>query len=622
MVVVNACSARRAKGEVPPANGRCWMVVAVLILAALHGFATVYEVGDGKPCGGVGQVPWESLAAGDTVLIHWRTNAYKEKWVICRVGTPAAPITVRGVPGPDGQLPVIDGNGATTRASLDFWNQDRGVLKIGGASVPTDATPAHIVIENLDICGARPPFTYQSPTGTTGTYSANAAAIYVEKGTNVAIRGCTLRDCGNGLFIAHATRNALVEGNYIHSNGNAGSAYEHNSYTAALGIVFQFNRYGSLRANCLGNGLKDRSAGLVARYNWIEGGNRQLDLVDAEDSEELQQSPLYRATHVYGNVLIEPDNEGNNQIVHYGGDSGNAGAYRKGTLYFFHNTVVSLRSGNTTLFRLSTNDESCDARNNLFFVTAAGSRLALLNEAGALFLTHNWLKPGYVSSHGTLTGSITNDGSNVTGADPGFLALARQEFRLNTNSACINAGTNLHSAVLPDHTPARHYRKHQQSALRTNYLSADIGAFEFSPFAAWQNAVFGTNMDNTAVASEWSDPDGDGVLNLFEYAFLMDPLEATRTGFPRPLLATNGPAQCLAIEFPRRTVPAGLGYTVEVSSDLQQWQQGSWYSDFGSIASNAFTTEVSAVLDTIVRLNTNVAEMPRGFMRVRVQGPW
>ena len=66
--------------------------------------------------------------------------------------------------------------------------------------------------------------------------------------------------------------------------------------------------------------------------------------------------PRYRETHVYGNILIEPDGAGNSQIVHYGGDSGTTEEYRKGDLYFYNNTVISTRSGNTTLVRLSTPD--------------------------------------------------------------------------------------------------------------------------------------------------------------------------------------------------------------------------------------------------------------------------
>src|SRR3712207_8345681 len=41
--------------------------------------------------------------------------------------------------------------------------------------------------------------------------------------------------------------------------------------------------------------------------------------------------PSYRETHVYGNILIEPNGAGNRQIVHYGGDSGSRANYRNGT---------------------------------------------------------------------------------------------------------------------------------------------------------------------------------------------------------------------------------------------------------------------------------------------------
>ena len=71
----------------------------------------------------------------------------------------------------------------------------------------------------------------------------------------------------------------------------------------------------------LGNNLKDRSAGLVVRYNWLEGGNRLLDLVES-DFPSYYENPSYRNTYVYGNVLVEQDG-GNSQVIHYGGDNGN-----------------------------------------------------------------------------------------------------------------------------------------------------------------------------------------------------------------------------------------------------------------------------------------------------------
>ena len=312
------------------------------------------------------------------------------------------------------------------------------------------------------------------------TYTNNAAAIYVERAQHLVIRDCVLSDSGNGLFIGAFdgdTRDIEVEGNRIFGNGNVGSAFEHNTYTAAIGIVYEANRFGPLRAGAGGNNLKDRSAGLVVRYNWIEGGNRQLDLVDAEDSDVIVNDPSYGRTFVYGNVLIEPDGAGNSQIVHYGGDSGTTAIYRKGVLHFFHNTLVSLRSGNTTLLRLSTDDEHADVRNNVLYVSASGSRLAMLDADGVLALSHNWTKPGWVGSHGTLSAVIDDDGTGVTGTSPGFVDLALQDFHLLETSQAVDAGGALHPDAIPDHEPALQYLEHQMLEPRADEAAPDLGAY-------------------------------------------------------------------------------------------------------------------------------------------------
>ena len=196
--------------------------------------ATDYSVGPGQTLAAVSDVPWESLAAGDHVFIHWRETPYAEKWVICRQGTEADPIVISGVPGPSGDLPVIDGRNAVTRAALNFWNEGRGVIKIGGANSPPDTLPSHIIIENLEIRSGRPPYSFTDDGGSSASYQDNAAAIYVEKAQNLIIRGCILRDSGNGLFVGAfdgQTQTILIEGNWIHDNGIEGSYYQHNAYT-------------------------------------------------------------------------------------------------------------------------------------------------------------------------------------------------------------------------------------------------------------------------------------------------------------------------------------------------------------------------------------------------------
>lgn len=456
------------------------ILLSLLLLCACAASATTYQVGPTQTLTNLNKVPWESLNAGDTVLIDYSPTPYNQKWVICRRGTATAPITVRGVAGPNGELPIISGSNATTRATLNYWGGNRSLIKIGGASVPADAMPRYISIENLEICNARPPFTYTNLDATAGAYQNMAAGIWIEKGENITISNCVVHDCGNGIFVSSGTAvstNVVVEGCYIYGNGNTNSIYEHNVYTEALGMTFQYNRFGPLRAGCPGNNLKDRSAGLVVRNNWIEGGNRELDLVDAEDSTALQGSPLYHQTYVYGNVLVEPAGDGNNQIVHYGGDSGNASAYRKGTLYFYNNTVISKRTDNATMFRLDTNDEHCDARNNVFYPLVATSGLTLTDAAGVLNATNNWIRTKYNVSSSALAGAV-NLGGTVLGASPGFVNEAGGDYHLATNSACRNAGTMLNSAVLPDNNVTNEYVVDRKFQARWNDGRFDIGAFE------------------------------------------------------------------------------------------------------------------------------------------------
>lgn len=463
-----------------------------LYLTAVAG-ATVYEVGDGQAYASIGAVPWESLAAGDEVRIHWRAAPYREKWVICRQGTQAQPIRVVGVPGPGGALPLIDGENATTRLALDYWNETRSIIKIGGASIPADAMPRWIEIANLDVRGARTPATFSDDAGNPAAYDQNAAAIFIEKGENVTIRNCIIRDSGNGLFVASSgstvSRDILIDGCYLIGNGNVGSAYEHNTYTAAIGITYQFNRFGPPRAGANGNNLKDRSAGLVVRYNLIEGGNRQLDLVDAEDSGQIANDPRYRTTIVYGNLFIEPADAGNKQIVHYGGDSGDTAGYRKGTLYFYNNTLESRRTSSTTLFRLSTNDEHCDARNNVFYVQHAGSGLSILDSTGVIDLSHNYHKAGWIDASSGLAGVVNDDGTSIIAASPALARPAFYDYRLRAGSPCIDAAGPLNPAVAGQYDVAGLFRLDRSAGVRhIDGAGLDVGAYE-------QECVGDVNVD-------------------------------------------------------------------------------------------------------------------------------
>ena len=451
-----------------------WMTLQPTVAAA-----AVYEVGPGRSYATPSDVPWEALQAGDTVLIHWRATPYRDKWVMTAQGTADAPIIVRGVVSPDGHLPVIDGANAVTRLALDYWNENRSVIKIGGAGTPSDVMPRYIIIENLDVRGAKPGNTFMDDGGSGGGYIANAAAIHIERGENITIRNTRLHDSGNGLFIgspaAAPSRNILIEGNHLYDNGIVGSPYEHNVYSEAVNITFQFNRLSSLKAGADGNNLKDRSAGLIVRYNWIENGNRQLDLVESS-SAVVRGEASYRTVFVYGNVLLEGAGQGNAEVVHFGGDQGNTANYRNGTIHFYHNTVVSYRTDRTTLFRLSSSGQHADVRNNIVFATAGG--LALVGTEGVLGISANWLNAGHVTSFSAFAGTLVDVGSSVLGTTPEFRDLATQDFHLTATSTAQDGGGALSYAIPAEHSLQFEYVKHLSGGVRPSDSAVDIGAYE------------------------------------------------------------------------------------------------------------------------------------------------
>jgi uncharacterized protein YjiK len=438
-------------------------------------FSVVHEVGPGKQYEELSDVPWETIAPDTLIRVYWRSEPYRAKWVLNTAGTMSSPVVVVGMPNGD-QLPAISGEDAITRSQLSYLNQERSIVKVGGSTVPSEDLAEWIFVENLDIHGANSSNGFRGSDGQTQAYASNAASIHVQVGRNIYIRNNILRDSGNGLFSGYQAAQLVISGNRFEDNGNVGSGSQHNSYTESDGIIYEYNYFRPLRSGALGNNLKDRSAGTVIRYNWIESGSRELDLVDS-DHANLYNAATYRETFVYGNILIEPATSSNGNVVHYGGDlSGREATYRKGTLHFYNNTIVSYRSDQTVLFGMSTNDEAADARNNLFYSPEGGNTLAITSGRGLIDLRGNWLQSGWSPSSEALTGTV-NDGGNVEGASPGFADEGAMDFRLADGSSAIDAGVALAQATAANPVSLQ-YRQHQSTVSRPVSGAIDAGAFE------------------------------------------------------------------------------------------------------------------------------------------------
>ncbi|HRQ35950.1 MAG TPA: hypothetical protein PK361_10150 [Chiayiivirga sp.] len=478
------------------------------------GAGTLFEVGPGQAYASIGAVPWEALNAGDTVRIHWRATPYREKILLRRQGTASQPITVCGVRGPGGERPVLDGENATTRATMGYRvvaTEPRGLIHVSwGTGDAWGFKPRHLRIQGLHLRHAFHEYAFSASDGSTQTYSANAAGIFVERGEHVVVSDVVLEGNGNGFFVASGdseemlSRDVRIEFSELYGNGTVSVSNDrhHNLYTEAVGMTIQFNRFGPLRAGSSGGNLKDRSTGTVVRYNLIDGGARSIDLVEAQESWPMVQAlPEYRRSFVYGNLIVS-DPEGPGNLVHYGGDSGcyvNGQAdpalacYRKGTLHFFHNTVV-VRADQSTrwrsiLFDVSTNDERVDARNNLVFLRAwtpgaVPTNLSWMHQYGLLDLGTNWASPTLTPWRDNTTpqGAISGLGSVLTNAAnaPGFVDEAGTDFRLAFSSDAVDAGMALHPEVIAQaHTVNAQYLAHAAGQPRPDDGAPDLGAFEY-----------------------------------------------------------------------------------------------------------------------------------------------
>ena len=397
--------------------------------------------------GSLDQVPWENLKAGDTVRVFHRSTPYAGKFLISAQGTADAPVRVCGVRGPNGERPVITGANAVTRRNQAYGHElheTRSVIAVKQKSTDAwTAYPRYIQIDGLNVRSAHPNYQFTDTNGVRKNYTDFGGCIWVERGHNVTIADNEINDCTHAIFTKSTddgdfavTKNVRIAGNYMHGNGVVGAEGIHTTYIQSVGAVYEFNRYGALRSGANGNSIKDRSVGTVVRYNRIEDGARALDLVEAEDFPNTAKAdPAYRTTYVYGNQIIKDGRKGS--TIHYGGDHNGStpGASwgepnnRKGTLYFFHNTVRITGNGYAVLFQLSTTEEKAEVWNNIFIFDPSvpnpqmrsGTDVGSAWTAGGIVnLGRNWIDARWTDGgpwH-TIPGQLNGTANLITGRTP------------------------------------------------------------------------------------------------------------------------------------------------------------------------------------------------------------
>jgi hypothetical protein len=448
-----------------------------LAACTASGKGTDYQVGPGKAYTTLDAVPWESLKAGDTVRIFYSSTPYKGKFLLAAQGTPDAPVRICGVRGPNNERPMIDGNGAVTRKALaglygssvlvsgrtvSDIHQARSIIVVKPlATEAYEAYPRHIQIDGLNITRAHPNYAFTDASGATKKYDSFGAAIWIDRGQHITIADNEISDSQMAIFSKSTddgdfaiSKDIRIAGNYMWGHGIVGDVHMHTTYTQSVGIVMEFNRYGALRSGADGNSIKDRSAGTVVRYNRIEDGAHAIDLVESEDFPiTATKDPAYRSTFVYGNLISKNGELGS--FIHYGGDhyGSNAGAtwgepiFRKGTLYFFNNTIYATGTY-AWIFQLATTEEKAEVWNNVFIFasTVTEKNLRMTSEisgawtpGGIVNLGRNWASTGWQDSdqYHTVPGQLNGTANLINGTTS---PLDISTFGPLAGSAVVDAG--------------------------------------------------------------------------------------------------------------------------------------------------------------------------------------
>ena len=131
-----------------------------------------------------------------------------------------------------------------------------------------------------------------------------------------------------------------------------------------------------------------------------------------------------------------------------------------------------------------------------------------------------------------------------------------------------------------------------------------------TPFAHWL-ATTGTGNENNQLAEATADADGDGMLNLLEYAFGTAPKASSSYPVVNDLAAVSS-QQYLRMNIPKNPAATNVTFTVEATSTL---------ADPLSWSSGSLIIEADTSTQLIVRDHIPVSSGQPRFMRVRVTLP-
>ena len=213
---------------------------------------------------------------------------------------------------------------------------------------------------------------------------------------------------------------------------------------------------------------------------------------------------------------------------------------------------------------------------------------------------------------------------NGTGAGLHYVAGSERPFG-NNGTTGIGGSTNnskntsLNTLVQPT-APTPVTPSQALAALTTaaDHLPVVADYVAPTPYEAWQSGYFtAAELGNAAVSGDLADPDGDGVVNLLEYALGLNPRAAGVSGLPTSGVSTVNGSRYLTLTYTQVIAATDIVYTPQVSGDLATWSAGT-----GNVVAVSTTNNADGATQTVVvRDATALGSGARRFMRLLVTRP-
>ena len=550
-----------------------------------------------------------SVALGDTVNVL--AGTYAERVTISgKRATAGQPIVFRTRPGD--MMAAVDQTGVTppvgTSALLTITNCDYVTiqnLEFRNYKTTLDTrTPIGILVNGdgvgVRLVGCKVHDIWQS-NATLGNFNANAFGILVYGELIAPIQNTVIDGCEVYALRTGASESVVLNGNVtgfsvtnnlVHDCNNIGIdfiGFEGTAPTAALdqarngvcagntvwNIDSKFNpAYGGNFGAGGGNATRsapglyaDGGRDLIIERNHVYACNFGVSLGSEHfgkttSNVRLRNNVLHHC-HVGGIVL------GGSDSVQNGGVSGSTISHNT----LFQNDTVGYGGGQVSIQNYVT---TTTIQHNMMVCNASTAQFVLKDNATGAFATNAIDWNLYSGAPATAVEFIWNSTARSTFAawktasaqdansafttnlglvGPAFTSVApAANFYLLATSPAVNAGNPAFAAQPGE--------KDYSGQSRIATARADIGADEFlSPWQAWRDVHF-TLPDGGAGANPSDDPDGDGIVNLVEFALGAAPNFPDATRLPT-LTAAGG-----TLRFQYRKDGTGLTYLSEKTTTL------------------------------------------------------